>query len=166
MRYNLHIYIYIIRNQSVNLICQYWSKSYFIYFILLTRWILSAYLVLFDTHTVSTQTQIILLQSKQVYQHILSCFTHTYRKSVFKHKYYYNTLNNFISLSCPVLHTHIHTVRIQTKILLLQPKQFYQHILSCLTHTYTQSVLKHKLYYYNLNKFISITCSVWHTICQ
>jgi len=71
--------------------------------IIINHTILSTYFVLSDTHTVSTQTQILLLQSTQFYHHILpSLATHTHW--VQKHKLYYYNLHDFF----PAISSNFH----------------------------------------------------------
>ena len=70
------------------------------------------------THTVSTQPQILLLQSTQFYHHILSCLTHTVSTQpqilLLQSTQFYGLI-----LSCLT-----HRVSIQPQILLLQSTQF------------------------------------------
>jgi hypothetical protein len=113
--------------------------------------ILSSYLVLSDTYSQNTNTNIITI----IYTILSSYLVLSDTQSEHKHKYYYYNLHNFIIISCPVWHTqseHKH------KYYYYNPHNFI--ITSCPVW-HTQSEHKHKYYYYNPHNFIIISCPVW-----
>ena len=102
-------------------------------------------------------------------------------QSVHKHKYYYNHLHNFITISCPVWHTHnqytntniittIYTI-LSLYLVLSDPPPTHTHAHArtyarARAHTHTRSVHKHKYYYYNLHHIFYVIHSNFHNIFQ